>query len=723
MRGIIAVCVVVLLGSLLPERVAAAITPVPTISAVDYTALQSLNNLTVDYTSVSLDDALGSASFVGAYDLRHGVSEYYSGVTTNDAVLPTYPLTTDVTACSSYSGDTPGVGGGGGGGSYGVNSTVTTPYTWQQYLNACTMGGPACAAAFQQKVTISLGYWVGAGASVSVPMVTFTGAPVGAPAPPAAYRSSAPIWGVSLFIDPTSARPRVTGGVIPTFAPTSIPSIWDSLGGILTPPEIGRVFGDGVGRITSAMVAIGYVKKIRLDVLIPALLQNVLRPTIQVCDYIPQDVSDPTVVARASATIAATAIPATTPVNSALSYFNLGTNWQKVHNGLVLGYRLHCSAINRAYCVVQIKSPLSGYISWKFERGVLPAGAYLGYGMGASCGSLDGGCYYSWSALGASATEDVFIYCTVLDYSASTGRICPLDVWLSSAVQVVSSISCPCVNFAATRTAGVGVTPTITVRPVIPTYQVVATATPLVQVVTNTPVATAAVADGAATKTVKAIISNNQTATMVSRYLTATAYVANTNNTTVARTSTAAAYINYNGTATALVQFQAGTATARIAQTAVAAATATQSLYLAQTAQAAGTAQAQITATRAVLIDNGNATDGRDPAIVYQVTDKLTSSMSVFGALSSLKSLGLAFTDGLVSTPCNGLPSSIDGASLSGGWSLSGMAPALCAVRVWLAAQTTALPYVRVLISALMVLFMLRVVMRFFMHQSSNKRS
>jgi hypothetical protein len=143
-------------------------------------------------------------------------------------------------------------------------------------------------------------------------------------------------------------------------------------------------------------------------------------------------------------------------------------------------------------------------------------------------------------------------------------------------------------------------------------------------------------------------------------------------------------------------------------------------LYVQQTALAARTTQAQITATRAAIIDDGSAIDGRDPGVIFQVADKLTESSSVFTALGALKDLGFAFTDGLKSTPCSGFPSSVDGASLSGGWSLAGMAPALCAVRAWFADQTSLFPYVRVILSALMVLFMLRAVFGFFTGTSSK---
>jgi hypothetical protein len=723
MRGVVvALAVVVLLGSVLPLRVSAATaTPVPALSAADDAALRSLNNLIPPQSSVmSLDDALGGASVVGSYSLVHGVNDYADKITTNDAILPTYPFTTDVTACNSFSGDTPGVGGGGGsgGGAYGA-SAATSTYTYQQYVNACTMGGPACAVAFQQKVYLSLGYWVGTGATLQVPMVGFTGAPAGSPAPPAQYRSTAPIWGVNLWIDNTVVRPRVTGGAIPTFAPTSIPSIWDLIGGLLTPPEIGRVFGDGLARITSAQIAVGYLKKIRIDIWIPALLQNVLKPTVQVCDYIPINVDNPTQVARASATVVKTAITGSTPVPAGLQYYNLGSNWAKVLNGQVLGYRLRCNAANIAYCVIQIKPPLTGYNQFR-QSVYLPFSPQTGGGGNATCANLDGGCYHQWVHLAGSISQDLYIWCSTQENFPAVGRVCPVDVWPSVAVSVVSSIACPCVNINATRTAAVPVTPSLTAAAVIPTFQVVPTATPLPVYVPPTPLPATAVVNTTNTRTAQAAIFLTQTALADRRILTTTAAAAQNTATSAARTATSGAYSRYNQTATAIILHRAATAAAGVTQTSVAAATATMALYVQQTALAAGTIQAQITATRAAVIDDGSAIDGRDPSIVYQVADKLTESMSVFAALGAVKDLGFAFTDGLSSTPCSGLPSSIDGASLSGGWSLVGMAPALCTVRAWFAAQSSLFPYVRAILSALMVLFMLRAVFGFFTRSSKN---
>jgi hypothetical protein len=723
MRGIVVVlAVVVLLGSVLPSRASAATaTPIPTLTTGDDAALRSLNNLTPPQSAaMSLDDALGGASFLGTYSLVHGVNDYADKITTHDAILPTYPYTTDVTACNSFSGDTPTAGGGGGSGGGAYGAAASNTYTYQQYVNACTMGGPACAVAFQQKIYMSLGYWVGAGATLKVPMVGFTGAPVGSPSPPAQYRSTVPIWGVNFWIDNTVIRPRVTGGVIPTFAPTSIPSVWDLVGGLLTPPEIGRVFDDGLARITSAQIAIGYLKKIRIDIWIPALLQNVLKPTVQVCDFIPV-VSNPTTVARASATIVSTAITGSTPVPNVLTYYNLGAAWQKVHAGQVLGYRLKCTAANVAYCVIQIKPPLQGYLSMRFAVQTLPVNASAGGGGSLTCAQNDGFCYFTWGSLATSSLRDIFIYCSALDNYPAVRRSCPADVWLSSAVQVVSSINCPCVNINATRTAAVPVTPSLTAAAVRPTFAVVPTATPLPVYTPPTPLPATAAVNTTLTRTAQAAIFLTQTALADRRILTTTAAAAQNTATSAARTATSGSYNSYNQTATAIILHRVATAAAGVTQTSVAAATATMALYVQQTALAARTIQAQITATRAAVIDDGSAIDGRDPSIVYQVTDKLAESMSVFAALGAVKDLGFAFTDGLKSTPCSGLPAAVDGASLSGGWSLVGMAPALCVVRAWFAAQTSLFPYVRVILSALMVLFMLRAVFGFFM--GSDKKS
>lgn len=720
MRGIVvALAVVVLLGSVLPSRASAATaTPIPTLTTGDNAALRSLNNLTPPQSAaMSLDDALGGASFLGTYSLVHGVNDYADKITTHDAILPTYPYTTDVTACNSFSGDTPGAGGGGGSGGGAYGAAASSTYTYQQYVSACTLGGAACAVAFQQKIYISLGYWVGAGATVKVPMVGFTGAPVGSPAPPAQYRSTAPIWGVNFWIDNTVIRPRVTGGAIPTFAPTSIPSVWDLVGGLLTPPEIGRVYDDGLARITSAQVAIGYLKKIRIDIFIPALLQNVLKPTIQVCDFIPV-VSNPTTVARASATVVPTAITGSTPVPNVLTYYNLGAAWQKVHAGQVLGYRLKCTAVNAAYCVIQIKQLLQGFNSYHFTVGYLDPRAVDGWGGTGTC---DETCYMSWLLMAGSAYSDVYIYCSKSDTNTATRRQCPNDIWLSSAVQVVSSINCPCVNVNASRTAAVPVTPSLTAAAVRPTFVIVPTATPLPVYTPPTPLPATAAVNTTLTRTSQAAIFATQTALADRRNLTTTAAAAQNTATSVARTATSSSYNSYNQTATAIILHRAATAAAGVTQTAVAAATATMALYVQQTALAAGTIQARITATRAAIIDDGSAIDGRDPSIVYRVTDKLTESMSVFAALGAVKDLGFAFSDGLKSTPCSGFPTAVDGASLSGGWSLVGMAPALCAVRAWFAAQTSLFPYVRVILSALMVLFMLRAVFGFFM--GSDKKS
>jgi len=714
------ICVVFIVWLLVPFTASAATsTPVATITTTQYNALNSLNDLTVVPSSLTLEKALGGASFVGQYSLVHGVSDIHTGFTTNAASLPVYPYTSGVVQCNSQSGDAPNVGA-----AFDTSVVTTNTYTWQQYLNSCSLGGPACAAAFQQKTIISLGYWVGAGANISVPYVSFVGAPLGAPAPPSERRSSSPIWGVRLAIDNGQVRPRATEGAIPTFAPTSIPSIWSELGSLITPPEIGKVYGSALEYFTAAQIAIGYLKKIRVDIIVPALLQNVLVPTIKVCDYVALDISNPTVVARASATVIPTAITAATAVPANLSYYSLGASWQKVHQGLVSGYRLHCNAVNLSYCVIKILPPLSGYISWKFATGQLPPTYFTGFGgMSSACGNLDGVCYYSWQfPLGAASYDDVYIYCTFYDYSQQTGRICPADINLSSAITVVSSIACPCVNLNATRTAAVPVSPTITSAAIVPTIKPVLTSTTIPTYIAPTALPATAAVNTTLTRTSQAAIFLTQTALAYNRAATLTAAISQQNQTAIAGTATRNAYVNAIASATAVMLNQYGTATARIAQTAVAAATSTQSLLLAQTAQAATTAQALLTSTRVVAIDNGGVTDGRDPAIVYGVTDKLIQTMSIFDALNSLKDLGTAFTDGMANSPCNGLPQSIDGVSLSGGWSFSGMAPALCAVRQWLEAQSTGIPYLRILISALIVLFIFRSVNDYFNHHSNNKQ-
>jgi hypothetical protein len=436
---------------------------------------------------------------------------------------------------------------------------------------------------------------------------------------------------------------------------------------------------------------------------------------VQVCDFIPQDIVNPTTVARASATVAATMVAGSTPVPSTLTYFNLGLAWQRVHSGQVLGYRLKCNAVNIAYCVIQVKPPLTGYLSFHFAIDTLPANAYAGSGGSGFCDRTNVSCFYSWSTLAGSVLRDIFIYCANVDNSTAVGRACPSDVWLTAAVTVQSSIDCPCVNINATRTAAVPVTPSLTAAAVIPTYPVVATATALPIYTPPTPLPATAVVNTTLTRTAQAATFLTQTALANQRNLTTTAAASQNTATSVARTATAGAYNSYNQTATSIILNRAATAAAGVTQTAVAAATATMALYIQQTALVARTAEAVITATRAAAIDNSAVTDGRDPFIVYQVTDKLTQSMSVYSALVAVKNLATAFTDGLASTPCNGLPDAVDGSSLLGGWSLVGMAPALCVVRTWFASQTSLFPYVRVILSALMALFMLRVVFGFFL--------
>jgi hypothetical protein len=719
MRGMLLLLAVVVL---FPFTVSAATsTPVPSLTNDQYAALQSLNDLTPPDDYLTLDQALGNASILGTYSLVHGTSELIDGVTTNVADLPIYPATSTVTACSLVTGDSAGFGlslDEDNGGIIGPSSAGSqTP--WQQYVNACTLGGPACAVAYQQKTTISLGYWVGAGSQVSVPMLTFSGAPAGAPAPPAQLRSSFPIWGVNLFVDLSTKKPREVTSAVPTFPPASN-GIWDKISGILTPQNIATAFAYGITTISQAQIELGYLRKIRVDVTVPALLQNVMKPTVKVCDFIPQNITNPTTIAQASATRVPTVLIPATPSAGSLTYYGMNSLWDKVGQGQVLGYRLHCGAVDRSYCVVKIVPPSFGSAMPTFAVGKMPASAESGIGGSLSaCASAYSQCYYSWNTLNAKASEDIFIYCTVLSYNKTLGRVCPSNVFVTSAVVVGAPVPCPCVNFAATRTAGMPVTPSITLVPTRPTVFVVASATALPALATNTLLPTPAPSAPATTKTQAAIIYAAQTATAGARVLTTTAYSGNTTSTSVAKTATAGAYIDYAATATAGALYQNATSVIRTTQTVAAAATATQALYLAQTALVANTAVVAATAARATVVDINTAMMGRDPASVFGVSDQVSSSMSAFSAIAVLKNLFTAFTDGLMSSPCNGLPSSIDGLSLSGGWHFTGMAAAMCAIRQWLSTFTISV-YLRALFAALIVLAMFQVVLRFFVARSAN---
>lgn len=649
----------------------------------------------------------------------------------------------------------------------GSLATVTN-WDWPTYRVCGNLSGPACAAALGDKTTYTYYYNdMGRGSYFTVPYLSFVGAPLGTIAPPSALYSTTPEWSVKLFYERGSTR-KPEAGVIPTWSPdTPNPSaFWDFVTNIWNPKEIGKIFDSSVSgrRWYLANIASDQVANYAVQIRLPKIYLNTFKPRISVCAMRPSQYSpeyaatavieQTKVSAERTKTAGDVSIPPGATPQTLFEYYDKSINDMWYGGGVYLKCKPLTGKTTYEHC----------YIDFYGAAGSVPT--VLRSGLGVRLVEYDPSDTKLWLNGRTIATTNFtaprgswarLTFESVRNWARNKGITfdpyrmviavsCPLDgvnilcspsvngnaythMYNNSAdnrkpMRASNSVlglygSYPMgVQHYLTATAyKTQKTPTRTMLVMTAVPTITRQPTVLVPTMPPLPPTINATTQAAATRT--AITNQQRTATAAA----GVTYATQTKLAQIYATATAQQSQLY------LMATQSRqTATAQIAIALTSEAVATQ--YLAatltsiadtvSTVQATQQSQIDRTATVAVLIDNGDA------VIRYSTNQQLeqVNDVSKVGPGAVFELLGnavTAFDRGLYNSPCNGFPASIGGSSTSSGayQITNDLADSLCQIRIWLDAQTSVVPLVKQILSAIFVLLIVIMVMRIM--RGSNK--
>jgi hypothetical protein len=581
---------------------------------------------------------------------------------------------------------------------YSTGTQAVADWDYDTYVDQCqNLGGPACAAAMQDKAYYAVSAYVGPGSLVSVPQALFSGASYSNELPPSIGRSVSGVWGVKILLDPSTIMPRLTTQPTPYLPTATLPS-WLDMGQVIL-PTLHAVANDAgaalVQQIARGFVmGTGLIGKLIVQFSVPKLLLSTLRPTLKVCDRVETaiDVSNPTAIAAATRTAQLLATrwigvgiqpsPTQMYATEPRTFWGWDTTvLGRLYTGSLRGHEMACDATNPHWCEVRLDARTDPYfmpVNSGDQHCIAVEMANRSI-VRLCISSTSKLAVFNYSSYGLGARDRVRVYCI----QSTVGWPCPArNIRFTAQMQALVNIGGDGQNLAATQTRqAVQATNT----------RAIATRTVTAGLVPTIP--------AYATNTATPVAATTATRTAIVR--TATAQSIN-------RTATAQYIIEQRQTATAYAAAATSQALTRGSATAQVAQTATAQLLVQQTAYAEATKQAQATATRANMIDQYRPLAGRDPEVLGEVLDEVNGRTSMDQWFTNFSGLISTLSTSLTGSPCSAPAGmSVLGVQLNAPnqWvNTDQLFASLCVIRTWLESEQNVIPKIRLLLSGIMIL-------------------